>query len=283
MDDLYLLRLLLEGHTLTSAAGALGLTQPAASQRVKKIETAFSLKLVMKMGRNVKLTTEGIDLCNKAIASIALLEEKISDETQQVINIGSRPEVGQSWLWPALKVLRKKNPRFTFHVHLSSGEDIIKRLGTGELDAVLTSAPLTTSSYKAVEVAHESYVFVGHAKLKSQIKSFADLSKHILIEHDRSFPFMRYFSANDRARLSFYDVWFMGSSKLMVSAIESGFGVGVVPKYLVQKSLNSGALIEIPVKVQLDHDFFRVIYRTDRDIDSPVKHLSEQLIKIGLR
>jgi DNA-binding transcriptional LysR family regulator len=283
MDDLYLLRHLSEGYTITAAAKKLGLTQPAASQRLRKIEAAYKLPILKKLGRHVGLTTEGVDLCNKAIAALSILEQELSEEKSQVINIGTRPEVGRSWLWPAIRGARKKHPNITFHIHFSSGEDILKRLGTGELDVVLTSAPLTTSGFKAIEVAKEDYVFVGAQKLAASVKSFNDLSEQVLIEHDRSFPFLRYLSAKDRARLSFYDVWFLSSSELMVQAVESGFGLGIVPEYLVKKSLNAGKLAKLKLPVQLDHDFFRLIFRVERDIEPSVKILAEQLKKLGLR
>lgn len=283
LDDLFLLRFLSEGFTITDSAKKLGLTQPAASQRLRKMEQAFQMSIVKKVGRQISLTKEGVDLCNKAISALAILEHQMNLDARLVLNIGTRPEVGSSWLWPAIKNLRKRNSSTTFHVHFSSGEDIIKKLGTGELDVILTSAPLTTSGFKSIEVAKENYVFVATAAIAKKIKNFSDVSEHILIEHDRSFPFLRYFSANDRAKLSFYDVWFLSSSELMLQAIESGFGVGVIPEYLAQKSLKSKKLARINLPVKLDHDFFRLLYRVERDIEPSIHELAAQLAKLGLR
>lgn len=283
LDDLYLLKLLHEGHTLTSAAKTLNLTQPAASQRVKKIEASFEAKLLQKVGRNVKLTQEGMNICHKAVHALSLLEENLDEKANQVINIGTRPEAGRSWLWPALKTLRKKLDHLTFHIHFSSGSDILKQLGAGELDVVLTSAPLTTAQFRSIDVAKEDYIFVAKPEIAKSIKKFSDLSHHVLVEHDRGFPFLKYISAKDRARLSFYDVWFVGSSSLMVSAIESGAGVGIVPEYLTRSLIKSKKLQEIKLPMKIDHDYFRLVYRLDRDIDQAVRELGQELIKLGLR
>lgn len=69
-DDLYLLRSLLRGQTLASSAKMLGLTQPAVTQRVRKIERTFETPLVERSGRNVRLTTIGTALCVRAAAAL---------------------------------------------------------------------------------------------------------------------------------------------------------------------------------------------------------------------
>ena len=102
LDDLFLLRLLSEGFTITDSAKKLGLTQPAASQRLRKMEQAFQMSIVKKVGRHISLTKEGVDLCNKAISALAILEHQMNLDARLVLNIGTRPEVGSSWLWPGI-------------------------------------------------------------------------------------------------------------------------------------------------------------------------------------
>src|SRR5581483_10130432 len=110
------------------------------------------------------------------------------------------------------------------------------------LDAVVTSAPLTVRGYGAIDLAEERYVFVATPELAKGIREIPDLRDHILIEHDRSFPFMRYVAAEPRAQLRYKDVWFLGSSNSMTAALLAGFGVGIIPLYLVQKALEKKLL-----------------------------------------
>lgn len=282
-DDLFLLQLLLDGSTITATAQRLGLTQPAVTQRVRKIERIFGCRLTQRAGRRVQLTAEGRALCNRASGAISLMGEVATGPTSYVINVGTRPEVGMSWLWPSVTGLRSKLPTVCYHIHFGSGEEILRLLGAGTLDAVLTSAPLTVRGFGAIELAEERYVFVAAPELAKTVRAVEDLREQVLIEHDRSFPFMRYVEAQARATLRYKDVWFLGSSNLMTAALLAGFGVGIIPFYLVQKALEKKQLKAILPRIRIDADHFRIIYRTDRGLDDPVQKLAAALVAKGLR
>ena len=121
VDDLLLLRLLLEGASVTAAATRLGLTQPAASHRIRKIEGVFGFRLAQRAGRSVRLTAEGHALASRADAAVRLLEGTTAAGIEPVVNLGTRPEVGLSWLWPALARLRRRSGSPVFHCVFGSG------------------------------------------------------------------------------------------------------------------------------------------------------------------
>jgi DNA-binding transcriptional LysR family regulator len=69
----------------------------------------------------------------------------------------------------------------------------------------------------------------------------------------------------------------------MTDAILNGFGVGILPKYLVKKHLSSGKIDLLPLKIKLDQDTFRLVYRNDRDLTSALQILSQELKRVGLQ
>lgn len=282
-DDLFLLQLLLDGSTVTATAQRLGLTQPAVTQRLRKIEGIFGCKLMQRAGRRVRLTDEGRALCERASGAINLMGEVASGPTSYVVNVGTRPEVGMSWLYPSVTHLRAKLPNVCYHLHFGSGEEILRQLGIGTLDAVVTSAPLTVRGFGAIELAEEKYVFVATPELAKSIRTVEDLREQVLIEHDRSFPFMRYVEAQARATLRYRDVWFVGSSNAMRESVLGGYGVGIVPLYLVQKAIAEKKLKLILPEIKIDSDHFRIIYRTDRGLEDPIQKLAGALVSKGLR
>lgn len=282
-DDLYLLRYLLNGYTLTAAAKELNLTQPAITQRLRKIESVFEFPLLIKTGRNLVLTREGEAICTKASDALTLMDDVSPGKTKIVINIGTRPEAGRSWLWPCIRNSRKKHPHLTFHLHFGSGQEIMSQLGTGRLDVILTSAPIKSKSFDAITVANETYVFVASPDIAKSIAHHHDLENFTLIEHDRSYPLTRYLSAKDKSKMRYRDVWFIESTSLMADAIAHGLGVGVVPEYLVRQHIKAGKIALLKFKPKLEQDTFRLVYRTDRDLKDALTILSKELINSGLR
>ncbi len=74
-DDLFLLSHLLSGKTIAATARQLGLTQPAVTQRVRKIERAFEEQILQKVGRHVRLTHEGLAICHRASEALKLMRD----------------------------------------------------------------------------------------------------------------------------------------------------------------------------------------------------------------
>lgn len=285
-DDLYLLRLLLNGASVTGAAKQLGLTQPAITQRLRKIERVFQCPVVQRHGRSVSLTKEAASLCERATAAISLMSTDLSVERSQVINVATRPESGHNWLGPALMALRRGHPEIVYHCFLGSGEEILRMLAAGRVDAVLTSAPHMVREYGAIDVCEESYVMVAAARIAKELKRPEHLQGQMLIEYDRSFPFQRYLKPETRAKLKFKDVWFLGSTALMVQAVVEGLGVSIVPRYLVSSLLEKGkvvTLFESEPGFAMQSDWFRLIFRNDRDLAPPMTVLAEALRKSGMR
>lgn len=282
-DDLWLLQELLEGKTLTAVAQEMNISQPAISQRLRKIEEVFAAPLLKQQGRRLALTEDGVSIATKAAGALKLMQSLPSQQKKAVVNVGTRPEVGVSWLAQAIFELRKIEEDLCFHIHIASGSEILQKLGTGSLDAVLTSAPVTLRDFRSIELVKEEYIFVAHKSLKPKVRTLEDLQQHNLIEYDRSFPFLRYLEPEIRSAMTFKDVWFLGSTQLMAQAIERAHGIGIVPRYLVQAAIDAGELEVVSYSKKLSHDNFRFVMRADPVLESYMNLLAKRMRHLGLR
>lgn len=73
IDDLILLQHLLNGGRPSTGAQVLGLTPPAVSHRLRKIEDVFEIKLFDKVGSRLNLNQEGRALSEKADQALLLM------------------------------------------------------------------------------------------------------------------------------------------------------------------------------------------------------------------
>ena len=79
IDDLLILQGLLRGLKLSCVAQSLALTQPALSQRLRKMENiVFHVPMVERRGRGVVLTVEGDRIAHQADRGIELLLEALA-------------------------------------------------------------------------------------------------------------------------------------------------------------------------------------------------------------
>ncbi len=73
IDDLILLQHLLNGGRPSTGAQVLGLTPPAVSHRLRKIEDVFQIKLFDRVGSRLNLNQAGRALSEKADRALLLM------------------------------------------------------------------------------------------------------------------------------------------------------------------------------------------------------------------
>jgi DNA-binding MarR family transcriptional regulator len=75
IDDLLILTLLNKpSMSVTAAANTLCLTQPAVTQRLRKMEDIFGEKITKKRGRSIELTTFGKQIAQRAQRALGVLQ-----------------------------------------------------------------------------------------------------------------------------------------------------------------------------------------------------------------
>jgi DNA-binding transcriptional LysR family regulator len=73
-DLLILMHLSQSGLSVTEVAGKLKLTQPAVTQRIRKMEDAFGQKIIERKGRGIQLTHFGLEQAERATAALMALQ-----------------------------------------------------------------------------------------------------------------------------------------------------------------------------------------------------------------
>lgn len=76
--ELRILHALATTGSLTAAANSLGLSQPAVSQRIKRVETRLSVPLIERQGRGIRLTTAGNILADHGRTVVAEIDAALA-------------------------------------------------------------------------------------------------------------------------------------------------------------------------------------------------------------
>ena len=76
--ELRILHSLATTGSLTAAAALLGLSQPAVSQRIKRVETRLSVPLIERSGRGIRLTTAGQILADHGRTVVAEIDAALA-------------------------------------------------------------------------------------------------------------------------------------------------------------------------------------------------------------
>lgn len=279
-DDLFLLSHLLDGSTIAATAKQLGLTQPAITQRVRKIERVFDEAILQKAGRHVRLTPAGRAICVKAADALGLMRTVAAEPTTHELMIGAAPAISARWLFPAIRALHEQpeQRRQLFHCHAANTEELPQLIESGMIAACLTSGNAPSSTvYGVIDIGEEDYVMVASPDVAAQVKTVEDLGPQMLLELDRSFPLLTRVETAARAVMRFRDVWFLGVPQNLLAAVLAGYGVAVLPGDMVRGQVASGKLEVLLPELDVMPERFRLVYRKDPAIEPMALALAKAL------
>lgn len=269
------------------AARAVALTPAAFGQRIKNLEELVGAPLFTRTTRSVSLTEAGLRLqpaAERILADAALLGTIARGEGElppTELTLGTRQELGLSFVVPALSVLERELPSLDLHLYFGAGSDLLLRVRTLEIDCAITSTRFTDPKLAEIALHREDYEFVGAPSLLAErpLREAADADGHVLLDASPDLPLFRYLREAPRSPFAlarFGRVVRLGSIAAIRARARLGKGVCVLPRYFVRRDLERGTLERVAPRVTLQHDHFRLVFRSD----DPRRRVLERLAAV---
>jgi LysR family transcriptional regulator, glycine cleavage system transcriptional activator len=275
------------------AAQTVALSPAAFGDRIKRLEEQLDAILFARTTRRVALTPAGLRLVPQArrlLDEAARCSRVVHQQDVAVpfaLSVGTRFELGLSWLTPGLPKLQARRPARTLHLVFGDSPELLARVRNGVLDCVVTSARLTSGELSYEKLHDEEYVFVASAKrLRRHPLSRAEHApQHTLIDATPDLPLFRYFldALPNRHVWSFEKVEYLGTIAAIRMRVLQGAGVAVLPRYFVAPDLRARRLVRLMPSVDLQRDAFRLVWRTGHPRESALRELAGDLTKLPLR
>lgn len=276
-----------------AAAKAVALSPAAFGQRIRQLEEHLEVTLFHRTTRTVVLSEQGLALvpfAERALHAIADCK-KISvlpkGHIPMELVLGTRHELGLSWIVPMLRELEKKHPGLTLHLYFGSGLDLALRVRALQIDCAVTSSRITDPKLDSIRLHEERYVFVGSPRLlkRSPLQKFSDARHHVLIDTSEELPLFRYWRDAPKASdtVQFKQVLRMGTISAIHALVLEARGVAVLPEYLVENHLKTKKLVALFPHVKPRSDYFRLIFRIDDPRRSYYQTLAESMNTFPLR
>ena len=137
-----------EHGTMSRAAEALHVTQPALSRQIAALERELGCKLLERHSRSVSPTEKGLYLRRRAREIVGLTDQteadflRGDDIVEGDVHIGAGESLGVRVVASRIRAFRALHPDVRFHVHSNNAPDLIERLERGLDDfSVLMSHP----------------------------------------------------------------------------------------------------------------------------------------------
>lgn len=275
-----------------AAARSVALTPAAFGQRIKQLEDQLGAQLFVRTTRSVRLSTAGLALlpaAQRAIASVEDCARAVATEgalPPMDMVLGTRHELGLSWVLPQIDRLKQLYPSLEIHLYFGSGTDLLNRVRAMQIDCAITSTRLADPKLEGIRLHREDYAFVGAPSLLARVpfRTPEDASRHTLVEVDDNLSLFRYWTdAPKGSMLSFAKLVRFGTIEAIRQRVLAGAGVAVLPKYLVEADLEAKRLRVVLPAVTPLHDFFRLVVRTDDPRRTVFEKLAASMAELPLK
>ncbi len=179
-----------EHGSFTRAAEECGLSQPAMSQQVARLEDELGRPIFDRLGRRVRLTEAGELLRLRAEQILALVDDtarQIQDDgrTGRVV-VSAIPTVGPYLLPGVLRAFSKEHPGARVEFHEEVTESLLKRCTQGEIDVGVLALPVEAPGLQVEPLFEEELFLV----LPAGHRLAGPTNRPILLDDVRAEPFV---------------------------------------------------------------------------------------------
>jgi LysR family transcriptional regulator, transcription activator of glutamate synthase operon len=174
-----------EGRTVTAAAAALHVSQPALSRGLARLEHELGAPLFDRIGRGLRLNTNGqalLDAAKRALNALDTAAHAIgaaSDPTTGTVRLAFLQTIGTEFVPALLSGFRTRYPKVEFVLRQGGSENNLRQLLDGDIDVVLTAGPLDYAGVEWQPLVDEPLVVVvptGHRLARRKRVALAEIS-----------------------------------------------------------------------------------------------------------
>lgn len=294
LADLNLLRTFLAVYrsgSFTAAAGLLGLSQPTVTTQIRALERQTGRELFERLPRGVAPTPVAHDLAARVAAPLDALAAAAGDdgaahERAAPVHLAGPAELLCTRVLPALAPLAAEGVRLRVTPGLT--EPLLDELRAGRHDLVIATYRPRGRALTAVPLMDEEFALVAAPAWAELLGARpaeewpAALHGVPLVTYAEDLPIARrYWRHVFGARLSRSAAVTVPDLRGVLAAVVAGAGFTVLPRYLCEAELSSGALVALHRPDDPPINTAYLVQRPGRATGSDVARVRDALVEAG--
>lgn len=246
--------LIAESGGIAPASDHLHLSVPAASRQVLALENEFRIKLFDRIGRRLRLTSEGEDLLVRSRRLLndadSLRERARALKAGQtgLLRVGAPPHVIELLVAPFVPNYRRRHPGVDVHLLEDSTGNLAARLERGEVH--LSEIPAGDEGFLATRLLFPVHAVVvlpqAHRHARRSVLDVSQLADEPLVLPRREFRMRGLIEAAfEAANLRPNVLLESASPHTLVAVAAAGYGIAIVPSNVLvpPKGVRTASLV----------------------------------------
>lgn len=259
MPNLDLLATFLEIYragSLSAAADRLGVTQPAVTGQLARLEEQIGEPLFLRSRKGVAPTPRAVALAAQVSLHLDGLQDALGSARTEpalrgAVRIGGASEVMTVRVLPSLAPLAVRG--LYVDVTLGLAHDLLAELVDGRLDVVVSAVRPAHRGISAETLVDEEFLLVGAPAVartvsadRLRVRPADALAALPLVAYAEDLPIVRrYWRSEFGHRPANPVAIVVPDLRAVLAAVEAGAGVSVLPRYLAEPALAAGRVVQL--------------------------------------
>ncbi|MDX2333324.1 LysR family transcriptional regulator [Brevundimonas vesicularis] len=254
-------------RSLSEAARAIGITQPAASQHIASLEAQLSHPLFDRHSRGVRPTAIADDLAASIGNSLDTAESALatararSSRVSGTVHIAAPSDLLGEMITPRLAPLLEMG--LDLRLHIGGREALYSMLLKDKVHLAVTASQPNDARLAFHELGKESLLAVACPAMAEQIAQgpLADtLNRFPHLAYDLERPLLRTWLEANQIELTRQPSLTVPDLRVLRSGLFAGLGWSVLPGYLSSVERSAHTLCEIPAPITLPSNPFYLVW-----------------------
>lgn len=243
---------------ISQAARELYISQPAISRAIQKLESNLDTTLFQRSSRGVALTPDGKALFEKVSEAFLLLSEGedaiLHNRSRDIprLRLGTSSTLCQYVLLPHLKSYISSHPQVRINISCQSTYQTLHLLDEEKIDLGLVGRPKKLHGYYFQPLLRISDTF---AATQQYLMTQKELYPDEPLFHTATFMMLDEENITRQSvnmqlkehQLELSHILEVTSMDLLIRFAKIGLGIACVIRQFVQKELDNGSLVEVPM------------------------------------
>ena len=275
-------------RSISGAARALNLTQPAVSQHILALEVAVGRPLFERQAHGVISTVAADDLAADIGNSLDTAESALSSARARSMDVSGTLQIIGHADFMAEKLSGELLPLLEsgirVHMHSGDGPLVAQMVIEGHCDLGITAHPVTDPRLKGEVIFQDRVVAVAApalaARLHKSSNSYADLIKEPLLAYDLKLSLIGHWLDKNRIKYQTLLPSAVGQDlRGLRSLLCSGFGWSVMPAFLCRAQIAQGDLVMLEAPVGDTEIRYQLIWLPSALREPRIAHARQILIQ----
>lgn len=275
--------------SLSAAAEALYITQPAVSKQIQQLQMTYGIKLLHRFGRKMVLTDAGNVLYNMAEEIFQLenqAEEVIRDFQQHKrghIHIHTSESFGAYYLPSIIIPFSKRHPQIRVSVTILPTPQVVESTIRLDNDLGFISYPVDHKKLAIREVLEDRLILIAsptHPFAQRDAVEPRDLEGQSFVMHESESAtrdivdeFLK------KHGLSIFMTLELSNNEAIKKAVEQGIGLSLISERVAKEEIQRGTLKAIPLAdLSLTRRFY-MIHHKDKYLSQPLQILVDMAFR----